>query len=95
MNNTYTITLRDKLLTHVPWRHLGWLHDADYTSLDHRKADAQVASGDYFATLATALDNVALGLPRSSTQRIELEQLIDNLLYLDKSYSVVPKTKQS
>lgn len=55
--------------------------------------DALVASGDCFAMLATALDQLTLE-PYSSDQELlnqQLEKYVHRLLYLQRFYEIVPK----
>lgn len=55
--------------------------------------DALVASGDYFITLATTLDEISelvkAGTPQAGLQ---LESLTRTLLYLQRYYTIVRKT---
>jgi len=53
---------------------------------------AQVASGDYFAQLATQLDEVSRSLKRTTQDDyVVLEAVIGDLLYLKTNYRVVKK----
>lgn len=49
----------------------------------------QVYSGDYFATLATKLDALLQELPPDSSVRFELQQLVNDLIYLQDHYEII------
>lgn len=50
---------------------------------------AQVASGDYFALLATRLDELSQSLKKDNhSDYVLLEHAIDDLLYLHKYYAI-------
>jgi len=51
--------------------------------------DVQVASGDYFANLATILDSIERTMSTQDQQMID--NVIDDLLYLQKYYRIVEK----
>jgi len=91
MTTAYTLTTHDLSLTHD--QHLIWLHDIADDTPEPTQVDALVASGDYFGTLATQLDKLAQLLPFDSAEQIELEQTVDTLLYLDRRYAIVPKSR--
>lgn len=62
--------------------------------LDDEKLDlvAQVSSGDYLVTLATALDSLSTTLTKGNEpESAILQKHVDNLLYLDKKYKFVKK----
>jgi hypothetical protein len=56
------------------------------------EADALVASGDYFVTLATALDQISQFLTeRDQPEHLQLEHDINDLLYLQRNYRINKK----
>jgi hypothetical protein len=55
--------------------------------------DALAASGDYFITLATALDKIAQSLPHDGAEQIQIESLVSTLFYLQKHYVIIAKHK--
>ena len=61
---------------------------------DFNIADAMAASGDYFVTLATRLDKLAQGMPRDSTEQIELEHQVQLLFYMQDHYDLIAKYKR-
>lgn len=69
-------------------RSRGWLvNDGDeFDALDLR---AQIASGDYFITLATKLDRlrerIFVAYPDEAAQ---LDQVVTELLYLQRNYAI-------
>ncbi len=53
------------------------------------QADVLVRSKDYFVTLATKLDKLSLELkPRQRLQKDAIQQIVDELLYLQKHYEI-------
>ncbi len=53
---------------------------------------AQIASNDYFAMLATHLDQISENLEEHhNNSYIELEKLISDLLYLHHNYKIVKR----
>ncbi len=53
------------------------------------QADVLVRSKDYFVTLATKLDKLSLELrPRQQLQKDAIQQIVDELLYLQKHYKI-------
>jgi hypothetical protein len=90
---TYTLTPHDITFQHGP---IGCrLHDHDNPHqgrLDRLAADALVASGDYFGTLATSLDSISQELAAyDEPNHIKLERLINTLLYLEQTYKITKK----
>ncbi len=68
------------------------LHDVDAISLRRLYVDMQVRSGDYFATLATRIDD--LSQEASSSNRVlgeELEIIVQELLHLQHNYIIDKK----
>lgn len=55
----------------------------------HERLIMQVYSGDYFATLATTLDELAQGLPKNDPRREQLQRLVGDLLYLQDHYEII------
>jgi hypothetical protein len=60
--------------------------DNQQTYVDCR-IEAQVKSGDYFVTLATILDSLALKSNDYSTQRA-LEDAVSDLIYMQDNYVI-------
>lgn len=96
MNSVYDLSLHDKVLSHGrnAWR----LHDQDVNpqqgKVDKLAADALIASGDYFGTLATRLDSISIQLALTNEPiHLELERLINTLLYLEQTYRISKKSK--
>jgi len=57
-----------------------------------RKILAEVRSGDYFVTLATALDSLCGRLDEYEA-RVELEGIISDLIYLQDNYQITKVDK--
>lgn len=92
MSSTYTLTLADPALGTAE-AFTGWVRDRNDDLEQCLQADALVASGDYFMTLATELDKLAQVLPSNSGEQILVEELVDTLLYLDKNYAIARKSR--
>ena len=63
---------------------IGYVRDGA-TSHRHMDIDASVRSGEYFLTLATILDHIS--------DNPEMQQIIRDLMYLQKNYKIVKKEK--
>jgi hypothetical protein len=67
------------------------LADLDDIS-DLTQTDVLVRSKDYFVTLATKLDKLSLELkPRQRLQKDALQQIVEELLYLQNHYLIQKK----
>lgn len=90
MSNNYLLPVRTAVLQHAPaFYRSSLLHDyADRNTYD---TDALIASGDYFETLATSLDEIShrLDTAGNQTEHFGLEMLINELLYLQRNYHIV------
>lgn len=81
MTNSYT--LNSNLLT---------FRDHDSKLFNKEELLAQIASDDYFAMLATTLDEVSQRLESAQhNDYVILEKLINDLLYLQHHYKLVKK----
>lgn len=92
---SYQLTDRGLMLNHGLQ---GLLSQDDYVAdLDDgrelNEADALAASGDYFIALASRLDHLAQSVPMNSAEQIELEHIVSTLLYVQRHYTVVAKSK--
>lgn len=86
MNGTYQLQTNDTIWTHNILRHW-FVRDFDTEHLDDLKA--QVASGDYFITLATKLDDLSQQLAEvHPAGHITLEKIIADLSYLQNNYRI-------
>lgn len=87
MHSTYTLSLGNMFLSHdlVPP-----LTVQDVTDEDGKaEVEALVASGDYLETLATKLDDISRSLARRSMpEYIDLDHIVDTLLYMQKHYTI-------
>ena len=92
---TYALPANNKILNHAPAAHkfTTWLADGVDDKRQFTNDDALAASGDYFITLATALDKIAQNLPRDGAEQIEIENLVSTLFYLQKHYVIIAKHK--
>lgn len=80
-SNNYTI--KSNLLT---------FRDHDDRLFNKEELLAQIASDDYFAMLATTLDEISQRLETAShSDYVLLEKLINDLLYLQHNYKVTKK----
>lgn len=55
--------------------------------------EAQVRSGDYFITLATALERISQQLT-DSAERASLQSLVTDLLYMQVKYKITTQDRQ-
>ena len=93
MNNSYSLSLPLGIMQHSP---LGQpLLVRDRSEPANPQLDASVRSGDYFDTLATILEAIALDLPRlsSATNSQALLRLSKDLSYLQRRYLIVKKSQ--
>ncbi|HEY4160898.1 MAG TPA: hypothetical protein VGM08_02435 [Candidatus Saccharimonadales bacterium] len=67
------------------------LHDAP-GDVDGMRLRALVASGDYFATLAARLEQVAATLPETSVEQFQLQDAVGQLLVLQRDYAIARRT---
>ena len=87
--STYSLRLRDKVLSHGTGS-TGLL--GDYASDYDQEIDAMVASGDTFSTIATQLDKLHTTLlDNEHLDCPELQHLVDTLLYLQRYYKITTK----
>lgn len=65
------------------------VHDGPRKPINKTELHAQVASGDYFAVVATRLDQLSQSLQNNDqSDYILLENTIDELLYLHEHYQI-------
>jgi hypothetical protein len=87
MYNLYTLSLGNTFLSHDILPALAVQEVTDEHS--QAEVDALVASGDYFETLATKLDDISIMLARrGAPEHIDLQHIVDTLLYMQKHYTV-------
>ena len=86
---TYVITTSDAVLTDGRGLDM-WLRDAP-RGTDTMRLQAMVASGDLFETFAARLEQVADAVPASCVEQHQLQDIIGQLLYLQRDYSIVKK----
>jgi hypothetical protein len=100
-NTTYALSVNNLFLGHSRWG-MGDLSLHDYADdladmgrskkSRHLETDALVASGDYFVTLATALDQLSQTLAEHhQPEHMPLERLINDLMYLQRNYQISKK----
>lgn len=89
MNTTYALFPHDALLSDGSLN-LVWLHDLAQNP-DDLHIEALAASGDYFALLASTLDQIGDALPPTSTESYQLQHAIHTLTYLHHHYDIKKK----
>lgn len=89
---TYNLTIFDQLLSHG-WRRPQVLRDGhDYHVHNEAELRAQVASSDYFAMLATTLDQISQNLKTEDiNDYVLIEKIINDLLFLHQNYTIKKK----
>jgi len=81
---TYNLKNHDSILVSWP-APVRCFHDSDFKP----ELEAQIASDDYFAMLASQLDSISQSLKeKHHSDYILLEKTIDDLLYLHKRYLI-------
>jgi hypothetical protein len=86
MHSTYLLQANDTIWGHGFFKQW-FVKDFDTNHLDDLKA--QVASGDYFITLATKLDDLSQQLAEiHPAGHIILEKIIADLSYLQNNYRI-------
>lgn len=89
-DQAYHLSSFDRLLEHGT-SHQRLLHDHPVDEHD-LEADALVASGDCFVTLATVLDQLQQSLVGAGKAlQPELEKVTRTLLYLQRHYTITKK----
>jgi hypothetical protein len=86
----YVVPLYDQIQTHDNWLSTLRLHDLPRDT-EKLHTQALVASGDYFETLAAALEQIAVALPPDSVEQYQLQHYVGQLLYLQRSYQITKK----
>lgn len=75
----------------------GMVCDGDFgdsASTRYLETEVQVRSGDYIATLITALDSISQSLPEAcGVYQDQLERAICSLQYVDQHYRLTKKQK--
>lgn len=89
MMATYTITGTDLVLNHGGLRPL-LLRDLP-ANPDNWRVEALVASGDFCELLAVTLEQIAASLPTTSVEQYQLQDVIGNLLYVQRHYKLVKR----
>lgn len=86
MHSTYQLQTNDTLWSHTIFKNW-FVKDFDNDRIDNLKAE--VASGDYFITLATKLDDLSQQLAEiHPAGHIILEKIIEDLSYLQNNYRI-------
>jgi hypothetical protein len=88
---TYQLPVFTGLMRHDESRTL-LLRDEEVQGrlVSRTEIDAQVRSGDYFVMLATILDGLINDIDEFTT-RIELENIVSDLIYLQDNYGISKK----
>lgn len=86
----YTMRSGQKMLVHDGYG--VWLLGDHDKNVRHTEIDAMVASGDFFITVATALDSIANSLTADAPRhRPQLEHLVKTLLHMQRHYQIAIK----
>lgn len=90
MSSTYALSIFDIFLNHGLAKILTLRDSSDTRSMD---LDVQIASGDYFITLATTLDELSQTLEhKDPSGHVVLEKAINDLTYLQQHYKIAKKS---
>lgn len=90
MSIGYTFVNSDSLLTDGITANLLFLRDVSGDSINWR-SEALAASGDYFETLAAKLEDIATVIPNTSVEQHQMQDVINQLLYMQRRYKLVRK----
>ncbi len=84
--SNYTLASNDIL----SWHGLGRIFKVrDGETDEHELLRAQIASGDYFITLATQLDQISQTIQQAHpAEYTTLEQVITDLIHLQNNYTI-------
>ena len=91
MNISYAIVGPDSVLTDGLVTNVLYLNDLPSDSINWR-SEALAASGDFCETLAAKLEEIVGILPKTSVEHHQMEDAIDQLLYMQRHYKLVRKT---
>lgn len=93
VGKVYNLNSYQYVLSHFPTP-LSYVRDGEEAGWQDRKLEiaAHVSSGDYFATIATKLDRLSVSIEEADKMAAhELERLVDELLYLQRTYKITKK----
>jgi hypothetical protein len=90
MSIGYAFVGSDSLLTDGTTTNVLFLRDVSEDSINWR-SEALAASGDYFETLAAKLEEIATALPEVSVEQYQMQDVISQLLYMQRRYKLVRK----
>ena len=91
--SSYNITAYPGLSLHGQIFGAKMLRDEDESN--KQELDVHVYSGDYFVTLATELDKISQEIQSDNpNEHLRLQQLIDDLLYMQHKYKIAKKSKK-
>lgn len=90
--SNYVTTTGNFLWQHFPGRATYVRDGLDDLPLHRLQLEGLLKSGDYLGTLATMLDNLSeLLQAENDPERQRLQQIINDLLYIEKNYSLIKK----
>ncbi|MBI5357825.1 hypothetical protein HZB74_03180 [Candidatus Saccharibacteria bacterium] len=90
MNNSYTLDANNLIFSHGLGLSTSVVKDIEDISRD--KLRVCLRSGDYFAMLATILDEISVAVEKSDVAEArKLQKLVEDLLYLQREYKIVQK----
>lgn len=90
MNDSYLINANNFIFTHGLGLSPGVVKDIEDISRD--KLQVCLRSGDYFAMLATLIDEISDSIAANDpAQAYRLQKIVEDLLYLQSDYNIVQK----
>ena len=89
MTRFYTLTTSDMVVTDGVGQ-VAYLHDLPRNP-DSWPVEALVASGDFCEMSAMTLEQIANALPATSVEQYQIQDIIGNLLYVQRHYRLVKK----
>lgn len=90
MNSTYVINPANSIFTHGFGLSPGVVNDIEDISRD--KLQVCLRSGDYFAMLATLIDEISDSIEADEpAESYRLQKIVEDLLFLQREYKIVQK----
>lgn len=89
---SYTLVQSQSWITGpVSWTVCDKVDDIDF---HYFELEAMIRSGDYVKALSSMLDTISYDLRNDPVQCSRLENIIDQLTYVDRHYQITPRKNQ-
>lgn len=92
MNNSYVLSDNNLMFEHGLGLSLSPGVAKDIEDISRAKLKVCLRSGDYFAMLATLIDEISDSIEAGETAQVyKLQKIVEDLLYLQREYQIVKK----